>query len=119
MTLGNFITDIRGILRDPTVQGHTPHWSDTEILRAVCDGFRRLWAVRPESRYTGAGVRLEDVVFPADDGLSSFNVTLDPRWTLGIVYFAVARCWEKDVTDTVTMQMADGYFKKADAVFAS
>lgn len=116
-TIDSFKSEIREILRDPEVTGGTPHYSDDKIRAGVVDGFRRLYAVRPESRYVG-GV-LTDVEFPEDNTLGSFQVTFEDRWRLGIVYFAVARCFEADVTDTVNMQLAADFKKQADAVFAA
>lgn len=119
-TLGTFVDEVRGILRDPQTTGSTQHYTDTAILRAVMDGFRRLWNIRPDSRYTGDNLTINDVVFPTDPTqYSTFPVSFDERWRLGVIYFAVARCWEQDVTDTVTLQLAAEFFKKADAIFTT
>ena len=114
--LSSFITNVREILRDTDSTRY--HYTDMQILLGMVDGFRRLFGVRPESRYVG-GV-LTDVAFPeTENELKAFTVSVEERWRLGIVYFAASRCYEIDVTDTVNMQLSQQYRQMADATFAS
>ena len=112
----SFISDARSILRDTVSERY--HYTDMQILLGCVDGFRRLFAFRPESRYID-GV-LTDVTFPdTENTLKVFQVSFEEKWRLGIVYYAVARCLETDVTDTVNMQLSQQYRQMADQVFAS
>lgn len=114
-TIASFRTDVRGILGDNTSPlRHT----DEQIDRAVVDALRRMFSIRPESRYV-SGV-LKDYTFPSSDtDLAAFQIDYDPRWRMGIVYFAAARRYESDVIDAVNRELAAAYFKQADAVFSA
>ena len=113
--ISSFRADVRGVLGDNVEPlRHT----DAQIDRAVVDAFRRMFSVRPESRYVNGVLKTFD--FPsADSDLETFRVSFDPRWRMGIVYFAAARRYESDVVDAVNRELASSFFKQADAVFAS
>ena len=113
--ISSFRADVRGVLGDNVEPlRHT----EAQIDRAVVDAFRRMFSVRPESRYVNGVLKTFD--FPsADSDLETFQVSFDPRWRMGIVYFAAARRYESDVVDAVNRELAASYFKQADAVFAS
>lgn len=114
--VSEFIPDVRKITRD--TDSASPFRSDADICRAVVDAILHLRSVRPEARYDDE-CRLADVAFPADaDALAAFEVTLNEAWRMGVVYYASARCYESDVTDSVNLQLAQTYFKRADEAFA-
>ena len=113
--ISEFRKDVRDVLGDA---GTDRRHSDADIDRAVVDAFRRMRAVRPDSRYVD-GV-LKDYVFPsAESDLAGFQVAFDERWRTGIVYHAAARRFEADVIDAVNRELAASYFKQADAAFMS
>lgn len=106
----DFISPVRKLTKD---EGTTPYRDDATICRAVVDAFRRLHSVRPESRYDSQGL-LADVEFPTDDdALAAFEVGVEVAWRLGIAYYAAARCYEEDITDSVNLQLAQMLFQKA------
>lgn len=114
--VSDFIPDVRRITRD--TDAASPYRTDADICRAVVDAIRHMRAVRPEARYDDE-CRLSDVAFPADaDALAAFEVSLNEAWRLGVAYYASARCYEADVTDSVSLQLAQTYFKRADEEFA-
>lgn len=113
--VSDFIAEVRRIVRD--VNANSQIHSDETICRAVVDAFRHLHSVRPESRYNAQSV-LENVSFPSDAGeLAAFVVEVNEVWRLGIVYYAAARCYEADVTDSVNLQLSQALFQKADIEF--
>lgn len=117
MKLQDLIPDIRGILRDPVREGKTPFFANLTILRGIIDGYRALCSSRPEARYIDG--RLTDLEFPeAEADLIVFDMNIDVRWRLGIVYFAVARCYETGVNDSVNAQLAANYKQQANQEFA-
>lgn len=106
----DFISPVRRLTKDT---GTTPYRDDATICRAVVDALRHLRSVRPESRYDAQGA-LEDVAFPTDAAeLAAFEVGLEEAWRLGVAYYAAARCYEEDVTDSVNLQLAQTLFQKA------
>lgn len=113
--ISGFIPEIREITRDTNAASYIR--DDAAICRAVVDAFRHLHSVRPSSRYD-ENCALEDVVFPADSSaLADFEVGLNEEWRLGIVYYAAARCYEADITDSVNLQLAQSLFQRAEAEF--
>lgn len=115
LPLASFIPEVRRITRDTSASDPIHH--DSDVYHALVDAFRHLYAIRPESRYSTIG-QIEDIDFPKDDAaLESFVVSFDDRWRLGILYFAAARCYEADVTDSVNLQLAQALLQKADAEF--
>ena len=123
MTINDLMNDAIRML-DVTVRGgydgNTQTAQDKQAVLAqhVVDGLRRLYALRPEARYLN-GV-LDDPVFPtALADLKAYEVKINPKWKLGVVYFAVARCHEEGITDSVNLQLAQTLKKEADAVFMS
>lgn len=115
-TISDFRTAIRQITQDPA-GSVSPHHTDAELDQFTVDAFRRLFALRPDTRYDASG-RLADIVFPTDaNQLAAFSVTFDERWNLGIVYAAASRAFETDVTDSVNRELSISYLQKADAEF--
>ena len=114
--ISSFRGDVRAITRDTNSANY--HHTDAEIDLFTVDAIRHMRSVRPESRYVDG--ELTDITFPtAAAEIAAFAVEFDGRWRLGIVYYAAARAFETDVTDSVNRELAAGYFKQADAVFAS
>lgn len=112
-TISSFVTEIRDLTRDTITPYHHP---DLLIHKAVKDAFVHMQSVRPESRYEG--MRLVDTEFPeADSDLGAFEITFDRRWRLGILYYAAARCYEADITDSVNLQLAQTLLQKSDVEF--
>ena len=108
--IADFISPVRKLTKDT---GATPYRDDATICRAVVDAIRHLHAVRPESRYDAHGL-LEDVAFPTDaDKLAAFEVEIKDSWLIGVSYYAAARCYEEDITDSVNLQLAQTLFQKA------
>ena len=114
-TVQSMVDDARKMI-DATAQSH---YTDAELAAYVVEGVRRMYAVRPSSRY-GAGV-IDDQEFPSDDTeLLAFEVRVnEPRWRIGIVYFTVARAHEVGITDSVMLQLSQTYKKLADENFMS
>ena len=109
--ISDFIPKIRDILKDP----QKVHYSDATIASGVVDAIRRLRSRRPSVRYSAQ--HIVDVEFPADDSLVDFEVSIDDKFILGIVYFATARCYEGDIKDLVHQQLAAQFKQLADAEF--
>lgn len=123
MTINDLMKDAVRML-DVTVRGgyddSAQGAADKQAVLAqhVVDGLRRLYALRPEARYVD-GV-INDPVFPtALADLKAYEVSINPKWKLGVVYFAAARCHEEGITDSVNLQLAQTLKKEADAVFMS
>lgn len=119
-TIGSIAGDVRVLMRDvPTKLNPTPHYADDTVFAGIAEGFRRLWAVRPSSRYVDGVLTYQPI--PADEKTSVANtaVRFDERWRRGVVYFAAAYCYETGTPDTVNIQMAANYRQQADLVFNS
>ena len=115
LTISSFVSEVRRITRDTNASD--PIHQDSDVYHALVDAFRHLYAIRPESRYSDIG-QIEDIDFPKDDAsLGDFIISFDDRWRLGIIYFATARCYEADVTDSINLQLAQTYFKAAEQEF--
>lgn len=86
------------------------------ILSAIIDGIRTLHQRRPESRYIG--LKLTDFEYPyltnesvetdptQVETVRAMPFHLDKRWEQAIRYFACARCFEFDSSDTINLQRA-------------
>ena len=112
LQIQDFIPDVRKMLDVAIRDGY----DGAELARYVRDGLVRLHDVNHESRYVNG--RLVSVSFPADDAeLPTFVVDIEERWRLGVVYFAVARCHEVGITDSVNLQLAQTLKQQADAEF--
>lgn len=115
LKLSSLIPDVRMMLRD-TNEGNY-HFSDTAILNASLDAVVHLRSVRPESRYD-VNCRLSPMELPSPEDIAEFEVSVDERWRLGLVYFTAGRCFECDVVDAVNQQLAATMFQKAEAEFS-
>jgi len=132
-TLQSIVDDARRML-DVAAQSH---YTDAELSRYAVEGMRRLYALAPSSRY-GENGSIDDQNFPtAPDPLSNtasqearttnaeaiaaalaFEVRInEPRWRIGIVYYAAGRAHEVGITDAVNLQMAATLKKQADEIF--
>jgi hypothetical protein len=85
------------------------------ILNSIYSGVRLLFSIRPESRYNG--VRLVSFSIPVVTAATlsteqAKTLPLDPRWTDALIYFAAAKCYEIDSSDTANASLADSYFSK-------
>ena len=121
MTLAELERRARTGLTD-TVEEY--RWSPSVVLTALCEGVRHLQSVRPETRYVGG--KLKEISFPVTDagaaGYSltaarAWNVPVDERWAQGLVYYAMARCFEIDSSDTSNQLLAADFFNKAETRF--
>lgn len=114
-TLGSFIADVRSILRDSNSTAY--HWTDATILAGVCDALAFLGSVRPTTRY-GENGTLREYDFPSGETqLKAYSAWIPENCRVGVVYYAAARCFEPDVTDTVNLQLAATLKQQAEAVF--
>lgn len=114
MTLGDFIPDVRRLVRDTNASLY--HYDDGTVLRAVVDGVEALRAQRPEARYVGNDI--VDIVYPStSSALAALDANVPRRWTLGVCYFAAGRILETDTVDTVNAQLSAEMFKKAQVEF--
>lgn len=115
MKIASLIPDIRTILRDKDARVY----DDAVVLGGIKDAVRHLNSVRPESRYDDEGL-LNDIEFPeTDDEVKAFSLPLAfARWRLGLIYFAVARCYETGVVDSVNAQLAANFKQQANQEFA-
>ena len=112
-TIASFVTDVKRMLD----VGARDNYPDAEIGRYAADGIVRMRSVRPASQYNVAG-RLEDITFPSDEAeLLAMTVNIEEQWRLGVVYFALARCHEVGITDSVNLQLAQTLRQQADAIF--
>ena len=114
-TVQSMVTDARELL-DVAAQSH---YTDAQLAQYVVEGVRRMYSVRPSSRY-GEGV-IDDQVFPTESAaLLAFGVRVnEARWRQGIVYWAAGLAHEVGITDSVKLQMAQTLKKQADEVFMS
>lgn len=138
-TMQSIVDDARKLI-DVAAQSS---YTDAQIAAWAEEGVRRMYAVRPSSRY-GDGA-IDDQVFPPQPppplpdsasaadraernaeiatktaALMAFEVRVnEPRWRAGVVYFAVARAHEVGVTDSVNLQLAQTMKRQADEVFMS
>jgi len=114
MTLGDFIPDVRRLVRDTNASLY--HYDDGTVLHAVVDGVEALRAQRPESRYVENDI--EDIVYPStSSALAALDANVPRRWRLGVCYFAAGRVLETDTVDTVNAQLSAEMFKKAQVEF--
>ena len=114
MTIGGFFDEVKELL-DVAAQSS---YTDAQLCRFVVDGLRRLYAVRPATRYVDG--QIADPAFPSDTALlKAFSVDIEPRFRLGVVYYAAGRAHEVGVTDTVNLQLAQTLKKQGDDVFMS
>ena len=95
------------------------HYEDGDIAQYVVEGVQQMYAVRQSSRYGAGGI--DDQQFPSDStALLAFVVRVnEPRWRVGIVYWAAARCHEVGITDSVNLQLAQTLKKQAIDIFMS
>lgn len=112
-SLNSFITDVRVLMRDAAGEHN---YSDSTILSGVVEGFKRMWSIRPSSRYIGG--ELVDQKFPQDTAQwGEFNISFNDRWRRGLIYYAAAMCYETGIPDAVNLQMANTMKQQADGVF--
>ena len=123
MTLGELQKDARNLVKDSALPYR---WSEPDMLSALVQGVKHLRAVRPEARYNGHCLSVSD--YPVTDALDAgydlntalaFDVNVDERWRMGIIYYGAARCLEFDSADTVNAAMSADFFGKALGIFQS
>ena len=110
MTLAKVIEKTRTVLNDGT---GSDKYTDATITEAVADALRHLWSVNPVTRYDDSGELVEKVVPSA----STDAVPVPDRYLLGLAYYAAARCYEGNITDTVNVALANALFQKAAVEF--
>lgn len=105
MTISGIEIKARRILQDT----HTPYrWETDQIRDAVQEGVGELNRIRPETRYTEAGL-VDRITLPEED---SEPIALNDRYETAIVYYVVYKCYQIDDTDTVNAQLAESYLGK-------
>ena len=107
------VADVKSLL-DVAAQSH---YTDAQLAQYVVDGVRRMYAIRPSSRYGDGGIN--DQEFPTESAaLLAFGVRVnEARWRQGIVYWAAGLAHEVGITDSVNLQLAQTLKKQADEVF--
>lgn len=114
MKISGILTKVRELLRDNSAAVH--NYTDQQIAQGAVDGCYQLFSIRPESRYVN-GV-LTDVEFSSTHAtLVEQDIPIPEKWVLGVIYYAAARCYEIDVTDTVNLQLANQMKQNAIQVF--
>lgn len=110
-TIGDIVKRVREYMLD-TEEG-AYRYSDKLIAGAVFDGIRVLHQMRPDSNYEG--LKYVEYEYPyitsdstEEDVAAALEMQwhLDPRWEQAIRYFACARCFEIDSSDTLNLQRA-------------
>lgn len=109
MTANDIIEKVRGVLNDGT---GSDKYLDSVILTHIREALHYLWSVKPVTRYVN-GV-LDGGVVPA---AATDVVPVDDRYALGLAYYAAARCYEDNITDTVNATLAQTLMAKADKEF--
>lgn len=109
MTVNDIIAKTRVILNDGTGSEKYP---DTTIISAIGDAIRHLWSVNPVTRKVN-GVIVETPI----PTLATDIVPVSDKYGLGLSYYAAARCYEGNITDTVNAALANGLFAKAAVEF--
>lgn len=127
-TIQSIVDDVRPLL-DVAAQSH---YTDAQLGSYVTEAVRRMYALRPSSRY-GAGT-IDDQELPerapssasdqekaaADAALLAFGVRVNEgRWRYGLICYAAGRAHEVGITDTVNLQLAVTLKKQADEIFMS
>ena len=110
-TIGDMVKKVREYMLD-TVEG-SYRFSDALIVGAIFDGIRLLHQVRPDSCYEGLKyveydypVITPDATAGALASAKAMPWHLDPRWEMAVRYFACARCFEIESSDTMNLQRA-------------
>lgn len=106
MTLATVIAKTRTVLNDGT---GSDKYLDATITEAIADAIRHLWSVNPVTRKDDNGVIVEKII-PL---ISTDAVPVPDKYLLGLAYYAAARCYEGNITDTVNVSLANGLFQKA------
>ena len=110
-TIGDIVKRVREYMLDTDSGAH--RYSDALIVGAVFDGMRVLHQMTPASSY--CGLQYVEYEYPyITESTSAADIEaaknrpwhLDPRWEMAIRYFACARCFEIDGSDTVNLQRA-------------
>ena len=110
MTLATVIAKTRTVLNDGT---GSDKYLDSTIIEAIADAIRHLWSVNPVTRKDDNGVIVERTVPSA----SADIVPVADKYLLGLAYYAAARIYEGNITDTVNVSLANGLFQKAAVEF--
>ena len=111
MTLATVIAKTRTVLNDGT---GSDKYSDATLTEAISDALRHLWSVNPITRYDESGRIVEKTIPSA----TTDAVPVAERYLLGLAYYAAARCYEGNITDTVNVALANALFQKASVEFA-
>lgn len=110
-TVGDIVAKVREYMLDTEPAAY--RYSDALVVGAVFDGLRVLHSARPESQYEGLKLVSHDYPFvtpgtPAEEVEAAKEMPwhLEPRWEMAVRYFACARCFEVDSSDTINLQRA-------------
>ena len=85
------------------------------IVNAIYEGVQLLFQLRPESRYNGVKLVTLDIPVVTDITLSTEQAKtlyIDPRWNRALIYYAKAKCFEIDSSDTANKTLADDCFSQ-------
>ena len=110
MTLAIVIAKTRTVLNDGT---GSSKYLDADITEAIADAIRHLWSVNPVTRYDDNGKLVEKTLPSA----STDVIPVPDRYLLGLAYYAAARCYEGNITDTVNVTLSNALFQKAAVEF--
>ncbi len=112
-TAGSIEASARDIVND-TVEAF--RCSPPAMLRYVWEGVRKLWQVRPESRYVGLALvsyTLPTIADTATDeeitAARAVAVPIDDRWVDAIVEYVCFKFFQRDEADTANSKLASDH----------
>jgi hypothetical protein len=110
-TIGDIVQRVREYMLD--TESGAYRYSDRLIVGAIFDGMRTLHQMTPASSYQGLNYVEYEYPYVTDNtsdaDLEEYKARpwhLDPRWEMAVRYFACARCFEIDGSDTLNLQRA-------------
>lgn len=109
MTANDIIVKVRGLLNDGT---GSSKYDNNVIIAHIGDALHRLWRDNPITRYVNGVLTDSPTPSSAED-----TIQVDGRYALGLAYYAAARCYEDNITDTVNATLAQTLMQKALAEF--
>ena len=112
-TLSQMEGKVRQTLMD--IYPNAYRFTSVYILNSIYEGVKLLFKIRPEARYCGMKLVSLDIPVVTDSNLvqeQAKTLYIDPRWNEAIVYFAIAKCFEIDSSDTANATRANDCFSQ-------
>jgi hypothetical protein len=110
ITLGDVITEARGLLQDNHADEALRRWSDADLTIYANSACVAIRGKRPDARFDPDTGGIISVTTAVSTALSA-NLSIAAKWRQAIVNFMLHRAYLRDSEDTVNAKLSADYLQ--------